>query len=470
MPTPLHTPPGASTTSVSLDVMPGGDATSRKPPGRFAFSQPSATLGLDEKLLFEVGNAFFERLWVSSPASTQASDGLGPLFNARACQSCHVNDGRGHPPTANYPDDNAISMLMRLSIPPQTDEHRAALASGRTGVIPDPVYGVQLQDFALPGHAIEGRFTVDYTEETVVLNGGEEVSLRRPHYALSDLGYGDPHSDLMMSPRIAPPMIGLGLLELIPEADLLVREDPEDRDGDGISGRANRVWSVEYDEVMVGRFGWKSLEPTLVQQSAHAFAGDIGLSSPIASAHWGDCTPQQTTCIDAPHGDSPQYENLEVPNQVLDTVVLYARNLAVPARRKGDPAQLAAGQALFDEAGCAACHTPSHLTGDSEASPHLSRQVIWPYTDLLLHDMGEGLADGRPEGQASGREWRTPPLWGIGLTEAVNGHTYFLHDGRARSLKEAILWHGGEAEASRDAFVALEPDEREALIAFIKTL
>jgi CxxC motif-containing protein (DUF1111 family) len=309
--------------------------------------------------------------------------------------------------------------------------------------------------------------TVAYEEFPVELAGGATVTLRRPTYGVSDPAYGPLHPDTMLSPRVAQPMIGLGLLEAIPEADLLARADP---DGDGISGRPNLVWSEAEDRVAMGRFGWKAGQARIAEQAASAMAGDIGLSNPLAPFPAGDCTPAQADCLAAPDGASPQFADLEAPADVMELVAYYSRHLAVPARRDAGSAEVLAGKRLFYQAGCIACHVPKHATARDAADPALRGQLIWPYTDLLLHDMGEGLADGRPEGVADGREWRTAPLWGIGLTETVNGHTFFLHDGRARNLTEAILWHGGEARKARDGFAALAKQERDALIKFLESL
>lgn len=450
--------------------LPGGAATSRKRPNRNAFSHSSANMSFERELDFKVGNGFFKRLWVVAPASTQAADGLGPLYNARSCQRCHVRDGRGHTPKANWPDDNAVSMFLRLSIPAQTPEQRAALDTRRKNVIPEPVYGGQLQDIAIPGVPAEGRMHIAYEEITVTLSDGEVVSLRKPSYSVTNLGYGPLHPETMLSPRVAPPMTGLGLLEAIPESDILSLADPNDEDGDGISGRPNMVWSHEREQVMIGRFGWKAGEPTIPQQSAHAFAGDIGMSSPLAPHPAGDCTAGQEACMAAPNGNTPQHDNAEVSQQVMDLVSFYSRNLAVPVRRNAGDPNVLAGKQVFHRSGCIACHQPGYVTEKVAALPEQSGQKIWPYTDLLLHDMGEGLADGRPEGVASGREWRTAPLWGIGMTETVSGHTEFLHDGRARNLLEAILWHGGEAEAAKQKVIEMQKTERDNLLKFLNSL
>ena len=273
----------------------------------------------------------------------------------------------------------------------------------------------------------------------------------------------------MLSPRVAPAMIGLGLIEAIPAADILAQTDPDDRNRDGISGRANIVWSREFDQPMLGRFGLKAGSPTVNDQSAAAFHGDIGISTPLYPQPWGDCTETQTTCQTAPHGDGDA-RGQEVDVEGLGLVTFYSRNLAVPARRDVKDPTVLRGKQVFYETGCAGCHTPKFVTNRLVDQPEQSFQLIWPYSDLLLHDMGEGLADGRPEARATGREWRTPPLWGIGLTKQVSAQARFLHDGRARSLLEAILWHGGEASLQKERVIALSKADRVALIQFLESL
>lgn len=448
-----------------------GAATVRVLPNADAFSQPSGNMPFAHQLDFRVGNGLFRKLWVSSPASTLASDGLGPLYNARSCQRCHLKDGRGHPPEG--PEDRAISMFLRVSIPAdQSGGDQPALTQeieGYLATLPDPTYGTQLQDFGLAGHPAEYRLDITYDEVQVPLAGGEIAHLRVPIYQAADLGYGPLHPDAMLSPRVAPQMIGLGLLEAIPAADILALADPDDANGDGISGRPNIVWSKEFDQPMLGRFGLKAGNPTLRQQSAGAFAGDIGISNPLFPDPWGECTTAQVACRAAPHGDGDDRVH-EIDDTGLDLVTFYSRNLAVPARRNVNDPNVLAGKRLFYTTGCAACHQPSFVTHRLVDQPEQSFQLIWPYSDLLLHDMGPGLADHRPEARATGQEWRTPPLWGIGLTRQVSDHSYFLHDGRARSLLEAVLWHGGEAQAQRDAVVAMSPADRAALIAFLESL
>ena len=444
----------------------GGAATSLATPNSNAFSHPSANMSFERKLEFHVGNGIFRKLWVSAPASTKSSDGLGPLHNARSCQSCHIKDGRGRPPREG---ERAVSMLLALSAPPRNDDERRHLAEGWARAIPEPVYGGQLQNYSVQGVPAEGRIGIAYEELDVSLAGGTTLRLAHPRYTVLDPGYGPLHPEHMLSPRVAPQMIGMGLIEAIPEADILALADPDDTDGDGVSGRASLVRGARTGEWVLGRFGWKAGSATVAQQTARAFSGDIGLSSPRLPEAWGDCTQAQVRCREAPHGPDP-VEGVEVPGEMFDLVVFYSRHLAVPARRDVADAAVLEGKRLFYAAGCTGCHRPKFVTARDADQPEHAFQLIWPYSDFLLHDMGEGLADHRPEGSASGREWRTAPLWGIGLTEEVSGHVRFLHDGRARGLLEAVLWHGGEAEAAREAVVRMSDEERESLLAFMRSL
>jgi CxxC motif-containing protein (DUF1111 family) len=447
--------------------LPAGKGTTRFAANADSFSHFMANLSFEQEDTFKLGNALFRKIWVSSPSSTQASDGLGPLFNARGCQSCHLKDGRGHPPT---PDGDGVSMFLRLSVPPGEVDTRPTLNGVTAGEVGDPVYGTQLQDFAVPGLKAEGRMVIDYTDLPVTLGDGGIVTLRAPHYSVSDLAYGPLAPGVMLSPRVASPMIGLGLVEQIPVEDILANADPEDLDGDGISGRPN--WAIDpvSQSVMLGRFGWKAGAATVRAQSAAAFAGDIGISTPLENRPYGDCTPRQVECLAQPTGEQARLGVSEAPDPVLDLVTFYSQSLGVPERRDVGAATVLAGKLAFYQLGCASCHVPKFVT--SRAAPESIHrfQLIWPYSDFLLHDMGEGLADHRPEGQADGFEWRTPPLWGIGLTQTVSGHTQLLHDGRARNLTEAILWHGGEAQAARDAFAALPQSTRDAVVAFLESL
>ena len=425
----------------------GGETTAFSV-GTNAFELSARNLPNDIRRIFEVGDSFFNQNWVTAPASTEARDGLGPTHNALSCSSCHSHDGRGKPP--DQPGDPERGLLLRLSVP------------GTDGPVDEPRYGGQLQDRSILGVPVEGRIAIDYVEMPGAYPDGSSYSLRQPVYGIEDLAFGPLHPDVMVSPRVAPATIGMGLLEAIPDANILAMSDPEDANEDGISGRPNYVRDVQTGELALGRFGWKANQPSVNQQAAAAFLGDIGITSSLFPNE--NCPAGQEACRQAPNGGEP-----ELPDERLRKVTIYTQTLAVPAMRNIEDEQVEHAR-LFVQTQCALCHTPRHETGDTHPLAPLRNQVIFPYTDLLLHDMGDGLADHRPDGQASGTEWRTPPLWGIGLVQKVNGHTMFLHDGRARSMEEAILWHGGEAEESRGKFMNLTKDERNALIRFLESI
>ena len=450
-----------------FELRPGGATTSFNSINTNSFSHHSANMTFERQLDFKIGNAIFRKSWVSSPASTKSSDGLGPLFNARSCQRCHLKDGRGHPPKSGQ---KAVSLLMRISIPPQSEDDVTALKKNLKSTIPEPTYGSQIQNHSVPGVPNEGEIRIRHEEIPITLSDGETVTLLAPSYRIGRLNYGPLHPDTMLSPRIAPPMIGIGLLEAVSREEILKNADPDDADGDGISGRPNWVWSDEFNKVMLGRFGWKAGQPTVRQQAAGAFKGDIGISTTLFPQHHGDCTEVQEKCRKAPHGESGNPDNVEAEDKMFDLLLFYSRNLAVPARRDVESPQTLRGKRLFYESQCASCHVPKFVTSRDVIGSEQSFQLIWPYSDMLLHDMGPGLADHRPEGVASGTEWRTAPLWGIGLTETVNEHTRFLHDGRARNLMEAILWHGGEAESSKQRVVNMSREQRSDLLAFLNSL
>lgn len=437
----------------------GGDTT-RDVVGTNAFSFPAPTLTNEERRTFEVGDSFFTQNWVTAPASTDARDGLGPMFNAQACSSCHLHDGRGVPASTGTGE---LGLLLRLSLP-------GTNAVG--GPNPHPVYGDQLQDRAVVGVPAEGEIVITYAEEAGTYADGTDYSLRVPTYRIDAPAYGpldtDDGSGLMISPRLAPQVIGMGLLEAIPEADLRANVDADDTDGDGISGRANEVWNPATEQIELGRFGWKANAPTVEAQAAGAFLGDMGITSSLNPNE--SCTPTQVDCSAAPGGE--QGDEPEVPDDRLGDVTFYTRTLAVPAARDTDTDAVQRGAAAFADLGCASCHVDTFTTGpmDVVGVEALSDQTIHPYTDLLLHDMGEGLADGRPDFEATGTEWRTPPLWGLGLIEDVNGGRFLLHDGRARTIEEAILWHGGEGAAAMEAFRTADADVRADLLSFLEAL
>ncbi len=435
-----------------LDARLGGDTT-REDASRNSFGLPAPGLSNEQRRLFERGDSFFSQNWVTAPASTDARDGLGPTFNAQACSSCHVLDGRGAPPDPTGAEAR-LGLLLRLSVP-GTDAATGA-------PLPDPVYGGQLQDRAVLDVPAEGRLAVSYEIIAGSYGDGTPFELLSPTYEVEDLAFGPLASDIMMSPRLAPQVIGMGLLQAVPAEAIRASADPQDADGDGISGRPNTVWDAVANVATLGRFGWKANVATVEQQVAGAFLGDIGITSDL---HPGEnCPAPQASCSAAQNGGTP-----ELTGERLGAVTFYNRTLSVPAMRDVDDPDVGAGARLFDGLGCASCHTPTLRTGPSDIAV-LANQTFHPYTDLLLHDMGEGLADGRPDFDAGGSEWRTPPLWGLGLIDDINGHRFLLHDGRARTIAEAILWHGGEAHASREAFRNLEAGRRAQLLAFLEAL
>jgi CxxC motif-containing protein (DUF1111 family) len=433
--------------------LPGGSATNTLVmTADSALQTPVPTLDTDARLAFFSGNAFFEQNWVAAPASTTARDGLGPLFNARSCGTCHFKDGRGRPPLE--PDEKFSGLLLRLSVDGQ-DEHGAPL--------PEPSYGQQLQPFAIDDVPAEGSPRVEYELVRGEYADGEPYELLKPSYHIDELAFGPLSEGVRISPRVAPAMVGLGLLEAIPDARLLELADADDADGDGVSGRVNRVWSVELGQTTIGRFGWKAEQPSVRQQAAGAFLGDLGVTSSLFPVQ--ECMPEQEACLDALDGGAP-----EVSDLLLERVQRYSELLAVPRRDDYDSAEVLRGKALFGELGCASCHVPSHVTRSDFEVAALNDQRIYPYTDLLLHDLGDALSDQRPSYDAQGNEWRTPPLWALRYYSIVNGHDRLLHDGRARGVAEAVLWHGGEAEGAKQGFVAAPAAARAALVRFVESL
>jgi CxxC motif-containing protein (DUF1111 family) len=410
-----------------------------------AFMLPAPNL--DDLAEHFAGDQAFEAIFVSAPATVNG--GLGPIFNNTACTHCHVSNGRGRPPEPGQPLE---SMLLRLSVPGPHPDGSAAPA-------PVPGYGGQLADKAVFGVQPEARVELTWQSVPGSFADGTGYTLLTPTYTVVD-GYTDLPTDLLVSPRVAPPVFGAGLLEAIPEQTLLDLADPGDLDGDGVSGRPNLVLDMLSGQYRVGRFGWKAGQPTLVQQAAAAYANDMGITNPLF--------PVETMAGQPQHDGLP--DDPEIDMATLEAAAFYTRTLAVPARRDVNDTQNRQGERLFEQVGCAACHLPELATGEFPGVPSVSNQVIRPYTDLLLHDMGPELADGRPEFEADGQEWKTPPLWGLGLTGMVSGHTRLLHDGRARSIEEAILWHGGEGDGSREAFRRLSAAERQALLAFLESL
>lgn len=430
---------------------------------RNAFEMVAPGASAQEKLFFASGRRLFRTPWVTAPSSTRNLDGKGPLFNAASCSSCHLRDGRGKPSLDQ-------GLLFRLSLRDEEGE-----------VIPHPIYGGQLQHRALQEAfdvnanklrlSEEGSVQIRYEKKVFKYPDGRIVQLRRPVYRFKSLQYGGLEQEgyeFMYSPRVAPANFGLGLLEAIPPWRLRELSDPNDENGDGISGRINYVWDAQKQVRAIGRFGWKAGQPSLFTQTASAARNDMGLTNRIHPTEL--CTESQKACLQTVSGSGDSH-GFELSDKQLSRLTLYLHLLAVPARRHLNSPEELRGEEHFHEIGCANCHTAKHQTDENFEGPVvLSDQEIYPYTDLLLHDMGEELADNRPEAEAGGREWRTPPLWGIGLTEKVNEHLYLLHDGRARGFEEAVLWHGGEAAQSRELFSKLSAEERSELIRFLGSL
>ncbi len=434
---------GSSVPGPPPEAYSGGVATVFDATGS-AFAQPAPTLSVSSLARHDAGDAAFEAVFVTSPAPV--NPGLGPLFNANSCAACHTSDGRGRPPaTGEVP----TGLLMRLGV---------AGSDAHGGPLPAPAFGGQLQVRAVLGQLPEASLVVQYVENGGTFSDGAGYSLRFPAYQLQN-PYTDLPAGLLTSPRVSPPNFGLGLLEAVPEATILALADESDANGDGLSGRPNYVWDAGAGRMALGRLGLKANTATLLQQSFTAYSQDIGITTSFLPTE--NCEGQLAAC--AAHG-------ADISDSVVQAVTFYLRTLAVPARRRLDDPVARHGETLFTRIGCAGCHVTTLHTGGVPGVPELSNQTIHPYTDLLLHDLGPGLADGRPDFAASGSEWRTSPLWGIGLTAAVNGHTNFLHDGRARNLTEAILWHDGEAHATREGFRTLPSAERDALLAFLNSL
>lgn len=474
----------AASNGASSAASPGGGLTSYAPADADAFLQRAPNATGDDELYYNSGVGFFRAPWLQAPSSTRTRQGLGPLYDAKACGECHAGNGRGHP--ALDTGEPAVGLVLRLSVTGQ-GPHGEPLG--------EATYGDQLQRFGVAGVPAEGTLDVSTEEEPGEYGDGAPYTLSRPSYTPSELGYGELATGFLGSVRVAPAIVGVGLLQAIPEARLQELADPDDVDGDGISGRLNHVWDIERAQPTVGRFGWKAEQPSLRQQAAAALAADLGVTSSLYPAQnctgaEPDCTAQviseaqaeaeaagadagTKTRVDSDAGTdsaTAALDTAELEPRVLDRLETYLRLIAVPARRRGLDRQLATGQVWFGSLGCTGCHVPSHVTAPDAPLAELRNQVIWPYTDLLLHDLGPDLDDHRPSFDASGSEWRTPPLWGLGLYRTVNGHERLLHDGRARGVAEAILWHGGEAQTARDAFTRLPAYDRDALVAFVESL
>ncbi len=416
------------------------DATSK------AFGNMVDGLSARDKKVHELGDEVFSQSFVAPPAVK--FQGLGPIYNNVSCINCHRNDGEGIP-TAGFSNSG---LLFRVSIP-GIDNHG--------GPNPIPGFGVQLQDKAVFGAQPEASINITYTEVPVTYPDGSVVTLHKPTYTVQN-PYLPLPADYFLSPRLAPPMVGLGLLQNIPESTILSFQDLHDANGDGITGKANYVFDSVDNKMEIGRFGWKANSATLLMQIASAYQQDMGITSYALKKESADGQIQ----MNAVHGDTYP----ELVDSLLNYVLFYVKTLAVPARRNVADADVKKGQALFTQINCSGCHKPTIQTGIDVTAPYLSNQRIHPYTDLLVHDMGDGLADNREDFLAKGGEWRTAPLWGVGLFSITNGTPYYLHDGRANTLEEAILWHGGEAQKSKQQFMTLSKGDRDKVIKFLNSL
>ncbi len=413
------------------------------------FGAPRADLRGAERERIELGRALFDTRALAKSEPGAALVGLGPVYNMEGCGGCHIRDGRGRPPLVQ--GEALRQMVVRLSV---------RMPDG--AVMAHPVYGTQLNDQAIEGVPAEGQAFVEYSAVTGRYGDGTPYELARPHYGFFELAFGRLGDEVLISARVPPHVVGLGLIEAVSDGVILALADEDDADGDGISGRPNRVTDVATGRLRLGRFGWKASQPTLRQQSAEAARTDMGLTSTLYAHE--DCAPMQRACAASSGQGRP-----ELGDAALDALEAYLKGLGAPLSRGSAGAGVATGQGLFADYGCARCHVPS-LKLERAALPGAVPAAIAVYSDLLLHDMGEGLADHRPDGLANGSEWRTAPLWGLGLTEPINGHTRFLHDGRARNLEEAILWHGGEAEPAKERFRLAPADDRAALLTFLNSL
>jgi CxxC motif-containing protein (DUF1111 family) len=425
------------TTAVALILAPHGTDA-----GDGVDAVQTSLAAAESPLDLALGRALFERAWISAPASTKSTDGLGPFYNARSCAACHTASRR---PVADGSGQAVSSAII----------FKFAGASA-----PDPTYGAQLQTAAVHGLPAEGRVQITYEEIPVALADGRVIPLRKPSYRVVDLGYGPLAPSTVLSPRVPPSLAGIGLLERIDADAILAGAEAEK--AEGVAGRPSRPAECAGQPRCIGRFGWKGSAAAIDDQNALAFSLDIGMSTPRHPAPWGDCTARESDCVHAPHGANAAAGETEIAPQLLALIDAFVRAEPAPMRDDTAAAATPAGAALFADIGCAACHRPSYKIAAADGGT----QVIAPYSDLLLHDLGHGLRDA--EGVAG--EWRTAPLWGLGAIDRGEGAKAYLHDGRARSLEEAILWHGGEATHAVAAAKELTNAEWDALLAFLRSL
>ncbi|WP_339723388.1 di-heme oxidoredictase family protein [uncultured Paraglaciecola sp.] len=450
--------------------LPAGGMTGKGLSDR-SFVQVGKNVNRKEELIFWTGFSLFRDPWVIAPSSTEDRDGLGPLFNTRSCISCHSSGGKGPAPKEGISKPSAL--VIRFG-------------SDELSSFSDPVYGAQLQPRAIavthssiqPELLGEAQLDLRYQQLSGKYADGTTYTLHQPNYQLTDLAYGDLDKRTKLSPRFSPVIYGLGLLDAISEQDLIDQEDINDNNQDGISAKYNRVPITPSNHntaafhgsvskaIGIGRFGHKAKQPSLHQQVAAAFRDDIGITN--SSFVSEPCSIVQLNCHAA--ASLGGHQSVEIPDKLLDLVTRFNQLIAVPPARNLNSVKVQQGRNLFYKLGCESCHTASYTTDPAYPHPNLANQLIWPYTDLALHDMGEGLADGVNEFDAKGQEWRTPPLWGIGARKNIRSENLFLHDGRAKTVAEAILWHGGEAHTSQQSFIQLDQAQRNALLAFLDAI
>lgn len=473
--------------------LPGGDLTASQISTR-SFVEPGKELNTNEKLAFWTGFSLFRDPWVIAPSSTTDRDGLGPLFNTRSCISCHSSGARGAISASS--DKQPMALVIKLGLRENESDYglHVAVESNRHARraelenISLQQYGEQIQTHAIKyglksdqsdnasALVAEAKLSVRYQKVSGAYADGSAYELQLPIYTLSELAHGELEHSVQMSPRLAPAIYGLGLLDAIDEQDLLAQEDEFDANSDGISARytraedkrkiVNNATGNGYNLRRIGRFGLKAKHPSLYQQIAAAFRDDIGITNEMFPDE--NCAKRQLKCSKVAQLSGEG--TVEIPNKLLNLVVQFSQFMAVPPARNLDDNNVQMGRTLFHESKCAHCHTPSYQTRKDYPVSGLANQKIWPYTNLALHDMGELLADEQRTPHANGREWRTPPLWGIGLRQKVQKDARFLHDGRARTIEEAILWHGGEAEQSKQIFINMTKAERSNLLAFLNAI
>jgi len=459
----------------SAEALPGGETSVSSRPFP-SLEKPANNLANDLKPMFHAGKALARQPWIKAPTVTKARDGLGPIYNARTCMACHIKGGKGHISGASIPLSSELlnmSTLIRVSI---------AGKDQTKGAVPHTYYGDQIQAQSISlahqlrhsqtdknlAHNVapEAYAQINWTEVPFSYPDGSIVRLRKPNVEFNNLGYGPIGKNTLIGLRLAPSINGMGLIELIPQSDIDALADENDSDSNGVSGRVNQVWDVQLKQTRPGRFGLKSNKPTLTMTVAAAFANDLGISNTLFPSQ--PCTSLQVSCNEQLNGDDQN--GVELSSKLLSMVIDFNRNLAPLKRKNFTSKNNQAGRELFYKIECSACHNPSFVTSKSEKNAHLGNQKIWPYSDFLLHDMGPKLSDNRPDFLASGSEWRTPPLWGIGVMKAVSGSTSLLHDGRANTVEEAILWHGGEAEKVTQSFINLPIEKRQQLMLFVNSL